>query len=190
MPTPFPGFPTPAAGPDAPLQMLGDCHARITRQCDTLKRLVAHVRDHGSDGQAITAAGNVMRYFDVAALLHHADEEENLFPELRMAMAASDAVCIREIIQTLENQHRDLENNWQRLRPDMALIAQGQPASLDGALVEAFISLYREHTRREDDELFPMAARLLDEQALARIGKAMADRRARPENNDDSSHNH
>ena len=67
MSTNFPGFPAPADGPEAPLEMLSACHDRMVRQCTALRRLVPHLAEHGVDEAARTAAANVMRYFDTSA---------------------------------------------------------------------------------------------------------------------------
>ena len=173
----FPGFSGPAASTEAPLEMLAACHIRIERQCATLKRLALHVAEHGADAQARTAAANVMRYFDTAALQHHADEEENLFPALIESMAGSDAVCIREMTQGLADDHRALEARWRRLRQALEHIAAGQPVSLPTDDIEAFTGLYARHLKLEEDELLPMAARLLGDDELAAIGRAMRERR-------------
>ena len=93
----LPGHTPPPVGFEAPLEMLSACHARIEQQCATLQRLVPHVASHGADTQARSAAAGVMRYFDTAAVDHHADEEVDLFPALIEAMAGSDAVCLREL---------------------------------------------------------------------------------------------
>lgn len=176
----LPGFSSPLASTDEPLDMLAACHTRIEKQCATLARLVPHLALHGSDEQAATAARNIMRYFDSAALMHHADEEENLFPELLESMAGSDAVCLRELTQGLSDDHRRLEAGWRRLRPSLADIAKGLPAELSGQDVEAFVISYTEHLRREDQELLPMARRLLGDDALKRLGHAMGERRGIP----------
>ena len=57
----FPGFFSPAAGPEAPLQMLAACHTRVEKQCRTLERLQAHLPKHGSDGAAQEAATQTPR---------------------------------------------------------------------------------------------------------------------------------
>ena len=173
----FPGFSGPAASTEAPLEMLAACHIRIERQCATLKRLALHVAQHGSDVQARTAAAGVIRYFDTAALQHHADEEENLFPALIESMAGSDAICIREMTQGLTEDHRALEARWQRLRQVLEHIAAGNPAGLPAADVDAFTNLYQRHLKIEEDDLLPMAARLLGDDELAAIGRAMRERR-------------
>src|SRR5690606_4612507 len=120
--------------------------------------LAPHLLEHGSDEAARGAAAGIMRYFDTAALQHHADEEQDLFPALLESMAGSDAVCIREMTEGLCADHRKLEADWRRLRESLALIAQGKPATLPADTVESFTSLYASHMQREEDELLPMAA--------------------------------
>ena len=107
------------------------------------------------------AATSVMRYFDISAKHHHADEEEDLFPALIESMAGSDAVCLREMIDGLTAEHRTLEVAWRRLRNVLDRIAAGESAPLASDLVEALVRLYERHIEREENELLPMAARLL-----------------------------
>lgn len=173
----FPGFSSPAAGPEAPLHMLAACHTRVEKQCHTLERLQAHLPEHGSDAQAQEAAGAVLRYFDSAARHHHEDEEQDLFPALLEAMAGSDAVCIRELTSALLAEHRQLEARWAALRQTLLAVAEGDAVTLTAATVDDFVSAYRRHILREDTELLPMAERLLDPIALANIGRAMRNRR-------------
>ena len=176
-PQSFPGFSSPAAGPEAPLDMLAACHTRVEKQCRTLERLQAHLGTHGSDTAAQEAAHAVLRYFNSAAKHHHEDEEDNLFPALLDAMAGSDAVCIRDMTEALEAEHRVLEQRWAAMRLKLQAVAQGEAVALGVQEVEAFVGGYRAHILREDTELLPMAERLLGEQALREIGQAMRERR-------------
>jgi len=162
---------------EVPLEMLAACHGRVEQQCATLRRLVPHVAAQGADADARTAAAAVLRYFDTAAQDHHADEEVDLFPALIDSMAGSDAVCLRELIEALTADHRQLEAGWQRVRRVLVRIAVGDSATLDAAAVEALVGLYEQHIAREESELLPMAARLLSVEALERIGRAMRARR-------------
>ena len=173
----LPGHPAPSGGFEVPLEMLSACHHRVERQCTTLRRLVPHLATNGTDADARIAAAAVMRYFDTAAMDHHADEEVDLFPALLESMAGSDAVCIRELIGALTLDHRALESHWQRLRPVLHRIEAGAGVSLTATDVAPFISLYEQHMAREESELLPMAARLLGDEALDRIGRAMRARR-------------
>src|SRR6185295_789631 len=106
--------------------------------------------------------------FETAAKDHHADEECDLFPALIESMAGSDAVCLRELIQVLGIEHRELEARWQCLRPSLEDISGNGATSLDAAEVEALTALYDQHIAREELELLPMAARLLSDDELDR----------------------
>ena len=120
--TPFGSAPQrrePSASFEVPLEMLSACHLRIEQRCDTLRRLVPHLAARGADPEAREAAASVLRYFDTAAIDHHADEEEDLFPALIESMAGSDAVCIRDLTQGLAADHRELEARWSLLRSDL-----------------------------------------------------------------------
>ena len=174
----FPGFSSPAAGPEAPLEMLAACHTRVEKQCQTLLRLPPHLAVHGSDKAAQEAATAVMRYFDTAARHHHDDEEQDLFPALLEAMAGSDAVCVRELTQGLVAEHRQLEGRWAALRQRLHSIAQGKVEPLSAQEVADFVANYRAHIHKEDTKLLPMAARLLEDAALHNIGQAMRARRS------------
>jgi len=138
---------------------------------------VPHLAAHGADADARGAAASILRYFDGAALQHHLDEEEDLFPALIESMAGSDAVCIRELTTRLADEHRRLEAAWRRLRPRLEGIAAGENEALDAQAVEAFARLYEEHLAVEEAELLPMAGRLLGDAELDAVGRAMRARR-------------
>ena len=173
----FPGHSAPGASFEVPLEMLAACHLRIEQQCATLQRLAAHLPAHGADADARSAALGVMRYFDTAARDHHADEEADLFPALLESMAGSDAVCLRELTAGLASEHRELEERWRVLRLTLEQVAAGEPALLAPQDVQAFVERYEQHLAREDDELLPMAGRLLSDAQIDEIGRAMRLRR-------------
>ncbi len=173
----FPGHFSPAAGFEAPLEMLAACHGRVQSQCATLLRLVPHIAAQGADRPAQEAATAVMRYFDTSARHHHEDEELDLFPALVESMAGSDAVCLRELTAALCADHRALESRWQALRRVLEQVARGVTASLGDADVQGFVDMYEKHIAREEAELLPMAARLLSDAELDRVGLAMRVRR-------------
>ena len=173
----FPGYSSPTASTEVPLEMLAACHIRIKHQCDTLGRLAIHLRDHGCDEQAQQAARNIMRYFDTAAVDHHADEEDDLFPALLESVAGSDPVCIKNLIERLSHEHRQLEAQWRKLRKSLLKIADGHHEPLAQDDVDRFLSQYEQHLRCEDEELLPLAQRLLGQHHIDKIGQAMRERR-------------
>lgn len=175
--TSIPGYSAPTAGFEAPLEMLSACHLRIKGQCATLRRLVPYLAQRGADAEARSAAANVMRYFDTSAKHHHADEEEDLFPALIESMAGSDPVCLRELTTLLAAEHRELEARWHDIRAALERVIAGDNLQLSPEAVEAFVSLYEQHIEREESELLPMAARLLSDDELDRVGRAMRERR-------------
>lgn len=177
MPNSFPGFNSPAASFDEPVDMLSSCHDRLRQRCNTLAKLPEHVRRHGADEQVRSAAQSILRYFDGPALYHHADEEKDLFPALLESVAGSDAACLRQLFERLSDEHRSLENQWQCLRPALLELSEGKAAGLSLADIQAFITDYSGHLQCEDQELLPLARRLLDNTALQKIGRSMDDRR-------------
>lgn len=176
-PQALPGHSAPAVGFEVPLEMLAACHSRVQAQCATLRRLAAHLARQGADRQAQDAAAAVMRYFETSAVQHHADEEVDLFPALIESMAGSDAVCVRELTASLAAEHRGLEQRWCALRTRLEQVARADSATLPDDEVHGFIALYEQHIAREEAELLPMAARLLSDAELDRIGLAMRARR-------------
>jgi len=173
----IPGFNAPSAGFDEPVDMLSACHDRLRSRCDTLARLPDHVARHGADGQARDAAQSLLRYFDGPALYHHADEEQDLFPALLESVAGSDATCLRGLFDRLSTEHRQLESQWQRLRPLLLQLLEGEAPELPMQDIQTFIDGYAGHLQCEDQELLPLAHRLLDHASLEQIGNAMRRRR-------------
>ena len=166
-------FPQGAAATfDDPLGMLKACHGRIERQLTTLGRLQKHLPQFGCDEDARSAARAILRYFDLAAPNHHADEESSVFPRL-----AAKAPAAKPLLDDLERDHAAIAESWTRLRPLLASIAAGQRAVLSPKDVAAIRGAYESHIAREESELIPLAAATFDADTLAAIGREMAARR-------------
>ena len=162
-----------APGFDRPLDVLEACHGRITKQCDTLDKLLIHLPTHGADAQSQQAARAVLTYFDTAAVHHHEDEERNLFPLLELVGASG--AC--DLVETLTLEHDELSLLWRRLRTGLRRIEAGAAPDLDEALVRRFISLNRAHIEFENTHVLPLARQVLGAAELGRLGRAMAARR-------------
>lgn len=166
-------FASPAASFDEPVALLMACHERVRHYAGLVRKLAAHVRENGADKQARTAAAAILRYFDVAAPLHHQDEDDDLFPLLS---ARGDAV-LRERIAAVTAEHAELGALWQQVRACLTEIAEGREADLSQELADTFARRYPAHAGIEDDLIYPQAEKLLSAAELAELGQRMATRR-------------
>jgi hemerythrin-like domain-containing protein len=166
-------FATESVSFETPVAMLEACHERIRHYSTLLVKLAVHLDRHGVDSEAINAAQAVLRYFDVAAPLHHADEEQDLFP----ALLTHGGDGLSEKIRALEAEHVELDALWAELRSKLGLIVSGAPAVLSREEARHFFTRYFAHAAREETEIYPYADTLLDNATLADIGRRMASRR-------------
>ena len=164
-------------GMETPLEMLEACHDRVRAQLATLGRLVAWLPEHGSDRQAQQAAANVMRYFDLAAVNHHLDEEQDLFPVLRARVDERGRASLNELIDWLLADHQRLFSAWANVREKLERIARGEACELAVSEVEDFAARYRHHIEREEGELLPRARELLTDADVRTMSSTMTERR-------------
>lgn len=175
----MPGHRAPAAGFEAPFEMLGACHERVERMLGLLAKLQQHVLVRGWDESVASAARDVMRYFDLAAPLHHEDEELHVFPPL---LAGDDAV-LRRVVQRLQQDHRDMEAAWVAARTALASVTQTPPpgwahfSAPEEATLSGFTRLYDRHLRDEDGLVYPAAQTRLSADALRAMSADMMRRR-------------
>jgi len=169
MSTPVTLHAAPAAGFDAPFEMLAACHERVERSLRLLERLAAHIVAHGADARARDAATDVMRYFDLAAPQHHEDEERHVLPALRAQGQAA-------LADRIAADHAEMVAAWRSLRPWLVAIEQGD-VSVETPPLPPFTARYRAHIALEEDSAFRCAQAALDEAAQRAMGREMAQRR-------------
>ena len=171
-------FDTPV-GFDDPLEMLLGCHRRIERQLEILKRLRAHVAEKGVDAEASMAAQAVLKYFRMAAVNHHMDEERDLFPLLESRITdEGERHRFESFRAALEGEHRTLEAAWSRLRKPLEGIAEGLMRQLPQDEVQAFVGAYARHILVEETTLKEFFDRWLGDADRATLGRSMAARRS------------
>lgn len=172
-----PLLPTPGAGFDQPFELLAACHERVQRSLDLLQRLQAHLAAHGADAQARDAARDVMRYFDIAAPLHHDDEERHVFP----ALLAADAARHGALLARLQDDHRRMAAAWPAARAALQAVADGSwsSAGADAAASawRQFADLYGPHIEAEEALAYPAVRLRLTADDVAAMGAEMAARR-------------
>lgn len=162
---------------DQPIAVLKHCHDRIRKQLATLEKLLAHLPEHGADAAAQQAASAVLRYFDLAAPLHHEDEEQDLIPMLRSIAEDNDAAMLSKLLPGILDDHRLMDAAWQGLHEQLAAIAAGSSAALSAGEVRRFCERYASHMEREEGHIAPMAKRLFSPAQMALLGAAMQRRR-------------
>ena len=172
----LPGLASPSVGFEAPFEMLDACHERLQRMLGLLERLQDHVRAQGADLQARQAAADVLRYFDLAAPLHHEDEERHVFPVL--LEQGTDAV--RDLVRGLQQDHACMAQAWQAARQPLLALSEGCQEGFDAAqeaLFSAFAARHEQHLQDEAQIAYPAAQALLAPAQQARMGQEMAQRR-------------
>jgi hemerythrin-like domain-containing protein len=175
----MPGHRAPAAGFEAPFDMLDACHERVERMLQLLARLQQRLLVHGWDESVAQAARDVMRYFDLAAPLHHEDEERHVFPPL---LAAGDPVLAPMVLK-LQADHREMERSWIAVREVLASLTEAPPAGWtrmtpsQAEVLGHFTGLYRHHLNDEDGLIYPASRAQLTEEALRTMSADMMRRR-------------
>lgn len=175
--TPFPGFGSPAVGFEQPYEMLEACHERVQRSLDLLGRLVAYVDEKGHDAQTRSAAVDVLRYFDIAAPLHHADEEVHVFPLL---LAQDDDVLCAAVRQ-LQSDHLRMGALWSTVRQTLLRWREPdcteKPDDTTREAIRRFRAMYDDHLATEEGMVFPAARARMNDIALGDMSRQMQKRR-------------
>jgi hemerythrin-like domain-containing protein len=167
----------PDSGFDDPLGMLKDCHRRIESFLGILCIVAERAKGRDLTDEERSAVEAALHYFRVGGQRHTADEEESLFPRLRVIPATGT-----ESIGGLEDDHRhikalhasieDLFSTW---------ISAGKlGAESEWRLLSDTAQLrriYLEHILVEETLVFPHAAQVLNRSELAAIGSEFRARR-------------
>lgn len=173
----LPGLSSPAVGFEQPFEMLEACHERVHRSLELLRRIVAHVDEHGHDDKSRAAVGDVLRYFDIAGPLHHQDEELHVFPAL---LSHPDPLVPAAVAQ-LQADHVRMHWLWSRLRQILLVWrddeAAGAISDVERRLADDFINCYERHIPLEEAIAYPAAQPGFSAADLNRIGAEMAARR-------------
>lgn len=166
---------------DNPLGLMSDCHRRIEKFLDQLIAIAAQARGGALAPLQREALEVALRYFASASPLHTSDEEASLFPRMR-ASNHPEAINAMKALEALEADHKQadlahaevdnlgrdwLKNGW---------LPKAETVRLQ-ALLNELRETYRKHIALEDNEIFPLAGRLLEASAIEAVGREMAARR-------------
>ncbi len=150
------------------------CHERIRTFTAGLHRIAA--MPDLADPRVPAAAAQACRYFTQGLPLHADDEDLSLGPRLRIAAPESGA-----LLDELERDHRTIDACLATLLPLLGTLAAERqvPQATFRSAVSSLSSLLLPHIAREEDELFPLCARLSDDDRVA-IAREIVARRTPP----------
>ena len=168
----------PDSGFDDPIGMLTDCHRRIEHFLQILCLVAERALSRAMTDEETAAVQASLQYFRVGGQRHNADEEQSLFPRLRAASGDEDS----DQIAGLESDHQDasaLHAGVEDLYT--AWIKSGRLSESDqerlSSITKKLRELYQQHIQLEERVIFPRAARALDAETLAAIGREFRARR-------------
>lgn len=173
-------FPESAPDFDDPLGLLRACHQRMLAQCDLLEKLATHLQMNGVDADARTAARRVQTYFSTAAVHHHQDEEQDVFPRV-----VRSSLKMATVIHELKQDHEKLAAAWNDIGPMLGQLQHIGDTTRFRALVHGFCQAYREHIQIEEEDFLDVAQHILSSDDLRAIGKSMRERRQAPAREED-----
>jgi len=171
----------PLADFNDPLGVLTDCHRRIERFVQLLVTVNGQITEAAPNREQREALEISLQYFRDAAPKHTLDEEESLFPRLRLAQD-SRAGSMLSLLRHLSIGHDiadDMHHEVERLFVDWFLsgaISASDRKRLTDLLAD-LASFYAEHIAIEERKVFPLARVILAQEQLQLIGCEMADRR-------------
>jgi hemerythrin-like domain-containing protein len=106
-----------------------------------------------------TRARAIVEQFDIEIQRHFDAEEEILFPAL------AGFAELKELVAELIEEHRRIVGIVNHLRQESG-----------PELLREFVSILREHIRKEESQLFESAQRLLAQEELERLARALQQR--------------
>ncbi len=165
--------PNPQAVPtwDNPIEMLFACHGKVKQFCHQLSVLPDYVAQNGVNTTVREAVQRIQTYFNQAAPLHHADEEQDFFPAL-----LRHAPHVQAEIDELARQHVVLHKNWENLCAQLNALLAGERADLAADAITRFTESYDKHIAIEEP-LFELGSEILPRTTQQAMGKIMAKRR-------------
>ena len=145
-------------------------HRDIEARVVLLERAADEICDGATRTSALATIADVLAYFEGPAAIHHADEQETLFPRLRPLEGSA------QLLAAFEFQHQMNDATHGELRAALAAFVPGSASTL-AQLALRFVEMQRAHIVAEERALFPFATAKLSPDVLMLIRDEMAARR-------------
>jgi hypothetical protein len=169
----------PAGGQGhGPVEDFSQCHAGIL---SGLRDLAALPPLQEAALRARKLAQQTLALLDKAVHEHHAEEEEELFTAvLRSAKPGEERDRVAVLVRQLTQEHRQVEEMWRRLRPEVSGAAAGKSSHLREDAVKLLVDAYAMHAQLEEQQFLPLAREILgrDRNHMAALGMSLHMRHA------------
>ena len=165
----------------APVEDFSQCHEGIVAQLRALEQLPA-LADAAAKARRI--AHTMLEFYRDVVLVHHAEEEQELFTAvLASAEHGAEAERVQAIVSRLTQDHRHIEHLWREIEPGVRDVAHGRDATLDTHRLTMFVNDYRAHAQYEEEVFLPLSSAILGRNGnhMAALGIALHARHALPE---------
>lgn len=176
-------FDTKNADFTKPLDFLFHCHQRIAANLEALRRAAADLKTAEPDEVAtvLETVNGVLSHLSSAGVKHTLDEEESLFPRIRLHKDQGTEE-IFEVLGQLESQHKraaSIEDRLGKMAEGLALNGLPDENSVDLFLdlAESLYDLYKPHIQIENEFVFPASAQILTNDEQLEAGQEMYARR-------------
>ncbi len=167
-----------------PFEKLMECHEEILRQISMFEAVLLDLEVDGINAlrKHRDSLRKTFEFFHTEVHLHTRDEEKGLFPLLdpKLQPRVRRPHFNRTPIQAIEEQHRKGEEIIHRLKFLSSKIQKEVDHSGAEILLEEFVKkgralivFYREHIRRENEVVFPLAQQLLTKEEKAKVASIM-----------------
>ena len=123
-----------------PIEMLYACHDKVRRFCGQTRLLPGYIAEHGRNDIVLQTIRQISQYFNVAAPLHHQDEENDFFP-LLLQYAPEAKADIDELLR----QHENLHANWAAVQTEFDKLHEHAGHMPDGEILARFTAAYDVH---------------------------------------------
>jgi len=146
-------------------------HRSIAAVLHAMLYLVREKREHGKPIDAGVFRA-ILYYLDVfPERVHHPKEEAHLFAAIRRKTSEGDA-----LLDELDREHAAGEQAIRGLEQALLRYEEGGESEFArlAELVERFVAGYREHMRKEEEGVMPLARRALDADEWSAIDAAWA----------------
>jgi len=153
-----------------PLDIIAHAHALQHELCDALERIADGLPDD-VDRRLCARASSTLQ-FDIP--LHHRDEEEALFPQLRLRAEPSDG--LGGILDRLAAEHHADTDLGAEIVEWLDQLAEGRrPGNPEmvGYMLRGFFGSYRRHIDWEDTLVMPVARQRLTGEDFAVMAAIM-----------------